>query len=684
MALSDAIFTPKTVGLIGASADPSKNTARPHRYMRKHGFAGTIVPVNPNRDEVLGEKAYKSLEAYGEKVDHAFIMVPARFVAGALQDCARAGVEVATIYSDGFAEAGPKGKARQDEIVALGRELGIRLIGPNSMGMIATDIAALLTVNAVLEADELVRGRLGLVSQSGTILGTMISRGAARGIGFSKLVSVGNECDLGVGELAELLVDDPSTDAILLFLETLRDADRLASAARRAYALGKPVIAYKLGRSSAGEQVALSHTGAIAGADKAIDAFFRHNGIARVMNLETLFEAPSLFIGRKPPVTRKASIMTTTGGGAATVVDQLGVLGVELSKPSEALRSRMAGYNIRVSDSPLIDVTMAGANAEVYGAGLEEMQKSDDCGIAIAVVGSSGQFKPDIAVKPIVAHARAEKPIAAFIVPQADRSLSLLNDAGVAGFRTPESCADAVRAYLDWRAPVETEHFSLTGGLPDYRQGSALTEPEAGELFRALGVPLCPARLIRKGDDLSGIDYPVVAKVVSRQVAHKSDVGGVRLGIASEADLKDAIDDIVDSVESCMPEAEIDGILVSPMLKGLCEAILGYRNDPQIGPIVVLGAGGVMAEIYDDVAIRVAPVTAADALEMIGEVRGLAPVTGFRGQKGDAQALANAVAAFSKLALIESKRLSEAEINPLLVFAEGTGVSGLDAFAVSE
>ena len=683
MSLAKAIFSPETVGLIGASADPAKNTARPQRYMRMHGFQGQIVPVNPNRDEVLGERAYPSLASYGSPVDHAFIMVPARFVPSALEDCAAAGVKVATIYSDGFAEAGAEGQALQDKIVAMGRDLGIRITGPNSMGMIATDIAALMTVNAVLEAGELVRGRLGLVSQSGTILGTMISRGTPRGIGFSKLVSVGNECDLGVGELTGFLAEDPSTDAILLFLETLRDADKLAAAARRAYELGKPVLVYKLGRSSAGQQVALSHTGAIAGTDKAIDAFFRHNGMIRVDNLETLFEAPSLFIGRRPPTVRKAAVMTTTGGGAATVVDRLGTLGVDLAVPPMALRERMAGYGIRVSDSPLIDVTMAGANAEVYGAGLEELIRSDNCGIAVGVVGSSGQFKPDIAVKPIVAQSKADKPIAAFIAPQADRSLSLLNEAGVAGFRTPESCADAVRAFLSWCPPTETE----TSDFPDISdislpESGPLTEIEGRDLFERMGIPMVAAELVQPGASPQVKDYPVAAKIVSRQIGHKSDVGGVHLSLNSVADLTTAINEMFKAVGTAEPDAILDGVLVSPMRKGLAEAILGFRRDPQVGPIVVLGAGGVMAEIYRDVSIRLAPVTVDEALSMIDEVRGLAVVRGFRGKKGDAAALAAAVSAFSKLAMKKAPILDEAEINPLLILDEGEGVLGLDAFAV--
>ena len=299
MNLAQALFAPRAVALVGASGDPAKNTARPQRYLRKHGYRGRILPVNPGREEVLGEKAYRSVaEAQGE-IDHAFIMI--EDVERALHDCGRKGVPVATIYSNGFADAGAAGMERQAKLVELARSLGVRLLGPNSMGVVDIPGRVALTVNAILEIDRLPAGGASIVSQSGSMLGTVLSRGAARGLGFAKLVSVGNEADLGVGELVELLAADADTQVILLFLETIRDPARLAEAARRAHGLGKPIVAYKLGRSAIGEALARSHTGALAGGDAALDAYFRDCGIVRVDLLETLIEITPLLAGRKPP-----------------------------------------------------------------------------------------------------------------------------------------------------------------------------------------------------------------------------------------------------------------------------------------------------------------------------------------------------------------------------------------------
>ncbi|MGH8745676.1 MAG: CoA-binding protein, partial [Burkholderiales bacterium] len=314
--LAQALFAPRAVALIGASGDVRKNTARPQRFLAKHGYAGTVLPINPTRAEVLGKKAYRSVAEAPLPVDHAFIMIPE--VEQAIEDCGRRGVAVASIFSDGFADAGPEGAARQARLAARAKALGVRLLGPNSMGVIDIPGRLALTVNAVLEMDALPAGGTSLVSQSGTMLGTVLSRGAARGLGFAKLVSVGNESDLGVGELVELLANDAATRVILLFLETVRDADRLAAAARRAHAAGKPVAAYKLGRSALGERLARSHTGALAGSDAALDAYFRDCGILRVDMLETLIEIAPLVAGRAPPrlgAVRSAprvAVVTTT------------------------------------------------------------------------------------------------------------------------------------------------------------------------------------------------------------------------------------------------------------------------------------------------------------------------------------------------------------------------------------
>ncbi len=660
MTLAQALFAPRAVALIGASGDPAKNGARPLRFLKKHGYAGRIVPINASRSEVLGERAFTSLAEAPGAIDHAFIMTPGDSVERAIEECGARGVPVATIFSDGFADAGPEGAARQARLIARARELGVRVLGPNSMGLVDVPGRVALTVNAVLEMDALPAGTTSFVSHSGTMLGTVLSRGGARGLGFAKLVSVGNESDIGTGELVELLAGDPGTKVILLFLETIRDGAKLAAAARKAHAAGKPVVAYKLGRSQLGAALARSHTGALAGEDAALDAFFRDCGIVRVDMLETLLEIAPLVGGRRPPDLKRAgrvAVVTTTGGGAASVVDRLGTLGVETVAPDE--------------ESPIIDLTMT-ATAEQYTAALDGLFASGGCDAVLAVVGSSAQFHPQLAVEPILRSKRNDKPLAVFLTPQAERSLGLLAAQGIPAFRTPEACADALAAYCAWRTPRGRSSGTADwpSGLP--RRGR-LDEAQALELVAALGIPVVEHAIARPPRLEHAISYPVAAKALSSGILHKTEAGAVCLGIADRA----AFDREVGVMLKRLPVAR--EVLVQKMESGLAEAIIGYRDDPVVGPIALVGAGGTLAEIYRDHALRLAPVSEEEAAVMIGEVKGLATVRGYRGlPRGDLRALAQAVAALSRLALIAGRPVAEAEINPLIVKREGAvAVDGL-------
>ncbi|HEY8251238.1 MAG TPA: acetate--CoA ligase family protein [Burkholderiales bacterium] len=633
--LAQALFSPRAVALVGASGDAAKTTARPQRYLKKHGYQGRVFPINPTRNEVLGQRSYARVSEVPEPVDHAYILTGE--VEQALEDCGKRGVAVASIFSGGFADAGPEGAKREAKLVARARELGVRLLGPNSMGVIDVPGRLALSVNAVLEMDALPPGTTSIVSQSGTMLGTLLSRGAARGLGFGRLVSVGNEADVGVGELVDLLAADAGTRVILLFLETIRDAQRLASAVRAAHLAGKAVAAYKLGRSALGEAAALSHTGALAGTDAALDAYFRDCGIVRVDMLETLLEIPPLLAGRVPldlGRAGKVTVVTTTGGGAASVVDRLGMRGVELA-------------------APIMDLTMA-ASGQDYGAALAKAAQTN-CDAVLACVGSSAQFHPDLAVQPIVQGPRV-KPLIAFFTPQADRSLALAAAAGIPAFRTPEACADAVASFLSWRSPRKPPALAVPADLPE----------NPFELLAALGIPVARWAIAEAPAFAHGIEYPVALK---RLEAHKTERGGVVLGIRDRAEL-----------EKQAKKMNADRVLVQTMQSGLAEAIVGYRDDAVVGPVVLLGAGGVLTEIHRDYVLRMAPVSEREAGEMIEQVKGFAAIRGYRNlPRGDLGALARAVSALSALALVPGRPLREAEVNPLIVSAEG--VVAVDALA---
>ncbi len=687
--LRQQIFSPRSVALIGASSDATKNTSRPQRYMRKYGYAGKLFPINPGRDEVFGEKAYSDVTAVPDAIDHAFIMVPAKAVKKALEQCVAKKIPVVTIYTDGFAEVGAEGRAMQEELQNIAKAGGVRLIGPNCIGLFSSQTNLALSVNAVLENSDIKPGPISIVSQSGSMTGGLLSRGLGRGMGFAKLVSVGNEADIGVGEFADMLVDDPHTGQILLFMETIRDADHLARAGRRAYALGKPIIVFKLGRSEIGQDCAASHTGAMAGSDELADTFFKANGILRVDMLETLFELGPMIAGAKPSRQHRVAIMSTTGGGAATVADRLGTLGVDVVGPTQTVIDNLKkNHNIIISNARVTDLTLAGAKKEIYSAVLNELLASDHCDLVLPIAGSSAQFHPQIAVSPMVEADKRGKRVAAFLAPQAEKSLALLAEAGIAGFRTPESCADAIRAWRDWTPPqtqpaIDNARVNEAKKLLAAADTKQLNEFDACRVFAALGVTQAATAVIQSPDEAANVAFPVVAKILSPDIAHKTDAGGVVLNIADAAALKQAARDILDRVGKKHPAAKLNGILVQRMEKGLAEVILGFKRDPQVGPVVVLGIGGVLAEIYKDFAARLAPVSVEDAAKMIEQVKGLAPIRGYRGMtRGDCVALAKTVSDFSQLAYIDS--IAEAEINPLIVKAAGAGVVAVDGLIVRQ
>jgi acyl-CoA synthetase (NDP forming) len=684
--LAEALFRPRRIALVGASANRAKATSRAQRYLLQHGYGGEIYPINPNRDEILGLTSYPCLSDAPQPIDHAFIMVSQEAVFQAVRDCVALGIPCATILAGGFAESGQAGQARQAKLLKIARAGGLRILGPNSIGMINVSDKTTLSANAMLDLPDLAAGGLSLVSQSGSLIGALLSHGVVHGTGFSKLISVGNEADLGVGEIADMMIDDPQTETIILFLETVRDHKTLAAMARRAFAAGKPVITYKLGRSDIGQELAVSHTGAIVGSDQAFDAFVRHHGLARVRNFEALIETPNMLKGRMPPKGNRICIASTTGGGGAMVVDYLGEMGVEIAAPGEAVATRLQAAGVPYNGSKLVDLTIAGASADIVNGVIGDLMNNPDCDAVVMVVGSSARFHPELAVQPLIQWANGPKPLAVYLAPDAQESLRLLGRAGIATFRTPEACAEGVQAFLNWRKPgldriPEPTAVARARALIDRAPGNVLGEAAALDVFENLGLPV-PGGISVADDDSAvqaaeKLSYPVALKIQSDDIAHKTEAGGVCLNLGTAQEVRQACKDILRSVTDMHPSAAIKGLLVQPMQTGIGEALLGYKRDPMVGPIVVLGSGGVLTEIFRDNAIRLAPVTRDQARAMVNEVRGLAPIRGYRGlPEGDVDALIDAIVNMSALAEIDS--VQEAEVNPMLIRQKSRGVIAVD------
>lgn len=685
MSLKNSLFSPAHVAIIGASDDPGKTTGRPIAFLQQHGFSGKITPVNPNRPTVGGLPAVKSLRDADGKVDHAFILTQGNMVEQAIDDCIAMGVHSATLLASGFAEAGDEGLLRQQRLVAKARNHGLRLLGPNSIGQVNTANGFTCTANAAFRIDHLIKGRLALLSQSGSMIGGILSRAQARGIGFSKLASVGNEADLSVGEIGALLADDPETDAFVLFLESIRAPEHMEAFAAACAKRNKPIVAFKLGRSKLGQEMSVSHTGAMIGSDRLDGCFLADLGIHRLSHFEALFEIPSLLTRQRSTQTEKpVAVVTTTGGGAALVVDQLGVLGVDVGRPSAALTEKLQqAIPFDISPGRILDLTLAGVRYDVMSAVLNLLSSSGEFSLVLAVIGSSAQFQPERAVKPLVDSAgKLPTPLVAFLTPDADESLGHLAAAGVPAFRTPEVCAEAIAAYL--KAPK----FRASATNPD----AALPDPGTARLSEASALDALASRNIEvarrkilplnsKGQDAE-MRFPLVAKIVSADIPHKSDIGGVVLGIQNDDALEDAISSIKQKVGERAPSAKLEGILLQEMISGLAEMIVGFQRT-STGGYITVGAGGVMTELMQDLTVRRAPVDEAGALDMIKSLRSAALLQGYRGMpKGDIAALAKLIARFSETCAA-SPWIAEAEINPVIVQAEGKGACAVDALIVA-
>ena len=681
-ALARALLAPRSIALVGASDDAGKTAGRPLKFLRDAGFEGKVYPINPNRPIVQGERAWPALSALPEVPEHVFVLTPTDSVLDTLRESAGLGVPVATVLASGFSESGAEGAQREEALRELARSTGLRILGPSSLGVVNMHTRLMLTANAAFAEPDLPSGKVFVASQSGSMIGALVSRGKARGIGFAGLVSVGGEVDLSVGEICAATLDDPAIEGYLLFLESLGHGEALRAFAAEAARRGKPVIAYKLGRSEAAAEMAATHTGALAGEDDVADAFFKDMGIARVGVLDALLEtfplARRVELGKTGPGHRRVGVVTTTGGGAAMAVDQLGIRGMTVQPASPETVAKLKAAGIPGTAGRIVDLTLAGTKYEVMKKALEILLAAPEFDLVLAVVGSSARLYPQLAVKPIIDSAGADKPLAAMLVPEAPEALRQLTEAGVPCFRSPEACADAIASVFARRVP----RLEALPAAPADCATRTLSEAQAYDVLERLGVPHAPAALVPLAGPAPQLPFPfpVVAKVCSEHIPHKTEVGGVVLNIASRDALEQALATLRANLHERAPGVPCDQVLVQPMQRALGEVLVGYRVDPQAGAIVMLAAGGIWAEVARDRSIRLAPVDVATAREMIGEVQSLKPLTGLRGKaRGDLDALARAVSAISRLAVRPELGIREAEVNPMMVLAEGEGVLAVDA-----
>jgi len=683
----ERLLRPRHVAVIGASGDPTKLTGRPIGYLKKYGFKGQILPVNPRLSEIGDLTCYPDIQSLPIAPDVALVLLGADRAEQAVGDLAARGTAAAIVLASGFGEAGADGQKRQQ---ALREAAGsMRLLGPNTIGLVNISDGIMLSASGALEVAGLPTGRISVVSQSGGILGSLLSRAADRGIGFAKLVSTGNEADLDTCDMLEYLVEDANTSALAVYMEGLRRPDAFRRVARRAAEVGKPIVVFKVGRSESGARSAVSHTGALAGADRMYDALFKQLGIVRALTFSDLLDIPAALASGRRARGNRVAILTSTGGAGTLVADSCGLAGLGVPAPDAETAvslARLQSSDDAGSIGNPVDVTLAGLRPDLFRAAMSSLLASPSFDATVVVVGSSALAQPHLVTDAAVAcQAESDKPLIAYVSPHAPEIVRLLNGKGIPALTNPESCATVLVAMM--RSVVFTEkpataQAAAANGFADAT--GAFDEAESKRLFASFGIRGVQETVAVTAADAAKaareLGETVVVKILSRHIAHKSDIGGVKVGVAPD-DVALICDDMQNNVARLGHQAE--GFLVQQMVRGGIEMILGLHHDPQLGPAILLGMGGVAAELFEDTTIRLLPVTRKDASDMVDELKTAKLLHGYRGAPPrDIAALVDAIMAFAAMGEQLGDRLKEAEINPLFVMPAGQGVRAADGLAI--
>lgn len=696
----DSFFAPDSIALIGASRDIEKIPGRLLSMLRKNEYPGRIYPINPNYGDIDGLQCYKTIAEVGAPIDLAIIIIPARAVMGALEQCAAAGVKNAVIISSGFAEEGGDSAAMQDQIVAIAKRTGMRISGPNAEGFLSEvqKVAATFSPTVDVKPGQVplvaTSRRIAIVAQSGGIGFAIKHRAKALGIAISYCVSAGNESDLGAGEFLDYMVQDVSTDVILLFIEGIRDVDKFLAAARRAAEMRKPVIVTKVGRSGAGERAAASHTASMAGWSAAYDAVFAKYGFIVSNDLDEAVTIAAVLTTNPLPKGDRVAVLTVSGGAGIWGADTVALQGLQVPELSQAVQNQIKQWmpSYGAAGNP-IDVTAQGVSSGGLQKTIDLLDASDEVDALLVVLSLSSEvrmwfrepeLKPVIAAqnKPIVFYsytlpslfARTELAKSGVVV------LSGLTHVGVAMRRMVEV------ANFKLAAPTDTAALLLRD-LSAHLKSATLSEFDSKSLLRDAGIAVPDETLVTARDELDAAiaraSFPLVMKIQSRDIPHKSEVGGVRVNITTKGEAFTTYGVLLDNARKHRPDAVIQGVLVGPMAKKGVEIIVGTLTDKTFGPMIMVGLGGITTELFRDVVYRPAPVSAEEASAMLGALKAAPLLNGFRGAaKADVAALSRLISDLSVLAARHVDKISEIEINPVLVHPEGQGVTIVDALVV--
>ena len=692
------MLNPASVAVVGAT-ERMQYGGRFVRALLRASDRVKVYPVNPKYHEVMGVKCYPSVKELPEAPDVVGIVVPYSRVMSVLEDCAERGAATAVVITAGFAERGSEeGEVLQRQIRDFAHQSGVRVCGPNCIGLV--NRKSNLAVTAYSQPVEGLSGPIALVSQSGgNAFGPLLSRAGEWGVGFSYIVSTGNEADLESSDYIRYLLDDPDTKVIACFIEGFKDARKFLEVARQAQERGKPIVMIKVGRSDVGTRAARSHTAALTGSEPVHQAVFKQYGILRAEDYDELIHMSHLLAFSPAPPADGVAVISHSGGISSLVADKCGEVGLDLPDLNEETRSALdevlKGFGWAANPA---DVTGHANNDETLPRILELMINQPHIG-ALTVASGLGENQARHVVE---LRKSASKPVSFLWTGGRSTSagLKILRDANVPVFYQPGEMARALKSMFEYHrrreqflnrgpglaAVMSSQQQDELGRLSSLGR-QTLTEHETKELLACWGIPVTVERRAVTLEEAAvaarEVGYPVVLKVESPDILHKTDAGLVRVGIENDKSLRAAYDEIMSGAQIQFPSADVQGVLVQEMVKGGAEVIVGVSRDSQFGPVILFGIGGVLVEVYEDVALRVCPITEGDAQEMIQEVKGAKILQGYRGQPpADMCALIDVLMRVSNLATSLEDRLVELDINPLVVLPAGQGAKALDALAV--
>ena len=687
------LFNPRSIAVIGASPEANRPGAQTIRALQDNGFKGGVYPVNPKYGEVAGLRCYAAIKDVPKPCDIAVIALPAALVPQTVDECGAYGVRFVVVVGGGFREVGKEGEEREAQMLAAARKHGVRIVGPNCLGLVNVHTRAYAAFGSLARPPVLQPGPVSVVIQSGGFGNSLVVRCAAAGVGFRQVVASGSESDLTTPELVEAMIDDPGTKLILIYMEGMNDGRRFVAAAERALAAGKPIVVWKAGNTEQGVKAAASHTANMTGSYDIYRAAFRQCGVVEVHEMEEAIDCIQCLLAfGDRPAGDDVAIMGGSGGSAVVfsdAADQYGIRLAELSPPTHTILKKVLPGTASLENP--IDY----AAGFITDANTPRFREAVDAVLAdpavhqlgVLFATTTGEHARNGATVLAEAVQKHKKPIFTFLSVSRETTgggMDILEKAAIPILPSPTRVVKAMKVLSDYqraRTRVRAAEQAQAPSLKKYPSGT-LSEHESKEILKAWGIAvtndrLLPAAALSAGD-AEGTVFPVALKVVSRDIPHKSEIGGVRLNIRNDTELAVAVREMLERVQRAAPKAKLDGLLVSEMITDGIETIVGVVNDSVFGPVVAFGLGGIFAETLKDVTYRLAPFGLETAREMIAELRASPILSGVRGKPpGDIPALAQTLVAVSGLAWQLRNSLEEMDINPLLV--RPVGVIAADA-----